>query len=205
LFKRTIRAAAVALAVTTLPTAILAQQRQPTPQRTSVPRAQPAAPALTPAQREMQGWYTELMQIGGRLQQAQVKAMQDPQLRAAQEQLGKDFRTAIERADPSLAGLEARAQAMEAEAQRAQQAGDQAKLAQLTQQAQGIQSKLMSAQQRALRDNPALAQRARTFEEQLRRRMVQVEPQTMSLVERGKELQGKLEAAARAQRGAARP
>ncbi|HEV2148828.1 MAG TPA: hypothetical protein VGR37_15595 [Longimicrobiaceae bacterium] len=203
--KRTIRAAAVALAVTALPTALLAQQRQPTPQRAAAPRASAPAPALTPAQREMQGWYAELMQIGGRLQAAQVKALQDPQLRAAQEQLGKDFKAAIERADPGLAGLEARAQAMEAQAQQAQQAGDEAKLMQLTQQAQQIQARLMNAQQRALRDNPALATRAKAFEEQLRRRMVQVEPQTMALVERGQALQSKLEAAVRAQEGGTRP
>jgi len=185
-----------------LPVGLMAQQ-QPQPQRTAAPRA--GAPALTPAQREAQGWYTELMQIGARLQAAQVKAMEDPQLKAAQEQLGKDFKEAIVKADPSLAGIDARAQAMEAEAQRAQQAGDQAKLARLTQEAQQIQLKVMTAQQRVLQENSALATRARNFEEQLRRKMVQVEPQTMSLVARGQELQGKLEQVARAQQGAARP
>ena len=203
MLKRTIRAAAVALAVTALPASLFAQ-RNPTPQRTSAPRA--TAPTLTAAQREMQGWYQELMQIGARLQTAQVKAMQDPQLRAAQEQLGRDLKAAVLKADPSLSGIEALAQVMEADALRAKQAGDQAKLMRLTQEAQQIQMKLMNAQQQALRSNPALAQRARSFEEQLRKGMVAVEPQTMALVERGKMLQQKLEQAARAQRGApARP
>lgn len=200
MFNRTIRAAAVALAVATLPAALSAQQRAPSAQRT----AAPAAPTLTAAQREAQGWYRELMQIGQRLQAAQVRAMQDPQLKAAQEQLGKDLKAAVVRADPSLANVDARARAMEAEARQAQQAGDRAKMARLTQEAQQIQMKVMSAQQRAMRDNPALATRARTFEEQLRRKMVQVEPQTMALVSRGQELQGKLAQATRAQ-GAARP
>lgn len=201
MLKRTIRAAAVALAVTMLPAGLFAQ-RNPTPQRTAAPRA---APALTEAQREMQGWYAELMQIGARLQTAQVKAMQDPQLRAAQEQLGKDLKAAILKADPALAGVDERARAMEADARRAQQAGDQAKLARLTREAQQIQMRVMSAQQQALKGNPALAQRARAFEERLRREMVEVEPQTMALVERGKELQTKLAQAMQAQQGAAKP
>lgn len=201
MFKSTIRAAAAALALTALPAGLLAQQRQPQPQRAAVPRA--AAPSA--AQREAQAWYAELMQIGARLQAAQVKAMEDPQLRAAQEQLGRDIKAAVVKVDPSLAGVDARAQAMEAEARRAQQAGDQAKLAQLTREAQQIQMKVMSAQQRALRENSALETRARSFEEQLRRRMVQVEPQTMALVARGQELQGKLQQAARAMQGGQRP
>lgn len=204
MFKRTIRAASVALAVSAVPAGLFAQQRQPQPQRTSAPRA--AAPALTAAQREAQGWYTELMQIGSRLQAAQVRAMQDPQLKSAQEQLGRDIKAAIVKADPSLANVDARARAMEAEAQRAQQAGDRARLTRLTQEAQQIQVKVMNAQQRALQSDPGLATRARSFEEQLRRKMVQVEPQTMALVARGQELQGKLAQAARAQQGGtARP
>lgn len=201
--KSTLRAAAVALALTALPAGLFAQQRQPQPQRTSAPRA--AAPAPGAAQREAQAWYAELMQIGQRLQAAQVKAMEDPQLRAGQEQLGRELKAAVVKADPGLAGVDARAQAMEAEARRAQQAGDQETLLRLGQEAQQIQIRVMNAQQRALRDNPALAARANGFEEQLRRRMVQVEPQTMALVARGQELQGRLEQAARAMQGAQRP
>lgn len=203
MLNRTLRAAAVALAVAALPASLAAQQRPPSAQRAAAPRA--AAPTLTAAQREAQGWYRELMQIGQRLQAAQLRAMQDPQLKTAQEQLGRDLKAAIVRADPTLANVDARARAMEAEARQAQQAGDQARMARLAQEAQQIQVKVMNAQQKALRDNPALATRARGFEEQLRRKMVQVEPQTMALVARGQELQGKLSQVARAQQGAARP
>lgn len=200
MLNRTIRAAAVALAVAVLPAALSAQQRPPSAQRAAAPRA--GAPTLTAAQREAQGWYRELMQIGQRLQAAQVRAMQDAQLKTAQEQLGRDFKAAMIRVDPTLANVDARARAMEAEAKQAQQAGDRARMARLTQEAQQIQVKVMNAQQRALRDNPALATRARSFEEQLRRKMVQVEPQTLALVSRGQELQGKLAQAGRAQQGA---
>jgi hypothetical protein len=198
LLNRTLRAAAVALSIAALPAALAAQQRAPSAQRA----AAPGTAALTPAQREAQGWYRELMQIGQRLQAAQVRAMQDPQLKTAQEQLGRDFKAAMIKVDPTLANVDARARAMEAEAKQAQQAGDRAKMARLTQEAQQIQVKVMNAQQRALRDNPALATRARSFEDQLRRKMVQVEPQTMALVSRGQELQGKLAQAGRAQQGA---
>ncbi len=198
MLNRTLRAAAVALSIAALPAALAAQQRAPSAQRA----AAPGTAALTPAQREAQGWYRELMQIGQRLQAAQVRAMQDPQLKTAQEQLGRDFKAAMIKVDPTLANVDARARAMEAEAKQAQQAGDRAKMARLTQEAQQIQVKVMNAQQRALRDNPALATRARSFEDQLRRKMVQVEPQTMALVSRGQELQGKLAQAGRAQQGA---
>ncbi len=200
MLNRTLRAAAVALAIAALPASLAAQQRPPSAQRAAAPRA--GAAALTPAQREAQGWYRELMQIGQRLQAAQVRAMADPQLKTAQEQLGRDFKAAMLKVDPTLANVDARARAMEAEAKQAQQAGDRARMARLTQEAQQIQVKVMNAQQRALRDNPALATRARSFEEQLRRKMVQVEPQTMALVSRGQELQGKLAQAGRAQGGA---
>jgi hypothetical protein len=155
----------------------------------------------------MQGWYVELQQIGARLQTAQAKAMQDPRLKSDQEALSRDLKAAVQKADPGLVGLESRVRSMEAEAQRAKQSGDQAKLLRLGQEAQQIQTRVMNAQNRVLREQPALTTRARAFEEQLRRKMIQVEPQTMALVERGKLLQGRLAAAARAQQqgSAARP
>ncbi|HEX2091830.1 MAG TPA: hypothetical protein VHG28_05475 [Longimicrobiaceae bacterium] len=183
--------------------ALAAAQQRPVPQRASQPSTlAPSRSAVTP---ETQAMYTELMQIGQRLQAAQARAMQDPQLRAAYELLGRDMKAAIERADPSLVGVEARARAMEAEARRAQQAGDQAKLARLMQDAQQIQVKLMSAQQRAIREQPALANRARSFEDQLRRKMIEVEPQTMALLERGKVLQARLVQVAQAQQRTGAP
>lgn len=202
-----IRASLVALTAAALPLGLSAQQRPAPRSAASRPAAMPSGgPTLTAAQREMQGWYVELMQIGQRLQAAQMKAMQDPQLRAEQEALGRDLKAAVVRADPSLADMETRARAMEAEAVRAKQAGDQAKLAKLAQDAQQIQVRLMNAQNRVMREQPALANRARAFEEKLRRKMIQVEPQTMALVERGKVLQTRLANAARAQQqGAARP
>lgn len=197
-----IRASLVALAAVALPLGLSAQQNP-----ASRPAAMPGrGPTLTAAQREMQAWYAELMQIGQRLQAAQIKAMQDPQLRAEQEALGRDLKAAVVRADPSLANLETRASAMEAEARRAQQAGDQAKLNRLAQDAQQIQVRLVNAQNRVMREQPALATRAKAFEEHLRRKMIQVEPQTMALVERGKLLQSRLAGAMQAQQqGAARP
>jgi len=202
-----IRASLIAAAAAALPLGLSAQ-RTPAP-RTAASRAAAMPPAsggptLTAAQREMQGWYMELMQIGQRLQNAQLRAMQDPQLRAEQEALGRDLKAAVVRVDPGLANLEPRARAMEAEALRAKQAGDQARLAKLIQDAQQIQVRLMNAQNRVMREQPALAARGKSFEEKLRRKMIQVEPQTMALVERGKVLQSRLATASRAQQQGAR-
>lgn len=187
-FRDLIRASLVLTALL-LPSVLEAQQRQ---------QARPVSAAPTAAQRQMQSWYTELQQIGARLQAAQMKAMQDPALAAAQQSLARDFKAAMLRADPGLAGLEKRAQVMEAEAQKAQKAGDQAKFAKLAREAQQIEVRLMNAQKKVMADE-AFTRRARGFEAALKQKMLQAEPKTMELVERGKVLQAQLQRAAAAQ------
>lgn len=184
-----IRAPLVVLALAVLPLSLSAQQRTATRQPQVRPTA--GAPALTAEQREMQAWYAELQQIGARLQAAHARAMQDPALRARQEALARDFRAAVLRVDPGLAGVEGRARTMEAEARRAQQAGDQASFMKLMEEARQIEIRIMNAQKKLLED-PAFAGRVRAFETELRKKMVEVEPQTPQLIARAELLQGKL-------------
>ena len=186
------RASLIVLAAAVVPAGLSAQQSRPGVQRTS------AAPTLTAAQREMQGWYQELQQIGARLQAAQVTALQDPKLRSAQASLASEFKTLMQKADPGLGAVEARAKAMEEEARRAQASRDQAKLMRLSEEARQIELRVVNAQKKVLQQ-PAFAAKAQAFENQMQKKMVEVEPQTMALIQRGKVLQSKLQQAMRAQ------
>ena len=191
MLQKLIRTSLLALALASVPAGLDAQQRNSTPQRA-------AAPALSAAQREMQGWYLELQQIGARLQAAQLKAIQDPRLRSMQEALARDFKAAMLRADPGLTGLEARARALEADARKAQQNRDEAAFRRLAEEARQIELRLMNAQKKVMQD-AAMRSRMQAFEQAMQRKMVEVEPQTPALIERGKVLQARLMQAAQAQ------
>lgn len=182
------RAFVIALTALALPAAAAAQQRAP---------AAPAQQAQNPSQQQMQQWMTELQQIHGKLEAIQAKAIQDPQLQAAQESLGTEIKTAMEKADPTLPESMQRVQALESEALKAQQAGDQAKLQQLAQEAQSIQARFMEAQAKAFQQ-PEIATRLEAFQTRLETRMVEVDPAASDLIQRFKELEGKLAAAMQA-------
>lgn len=186
------RAFAIALVTLALPAAAAAQQRAPAP-------ATSAQQAQAPNEQQMQQWMTELQQIHGKLEAIQAKAAEDPQLRAAQESLGTEIRTAMEKADPTLPTSMQRVQTLESEAVQAQQAGDQAKLEQLAREAQTIQARFMEAQAKAFQQ-PEIATRLEAFQTRLESRMVEVDPAASGLIQRFKELEGKLATAMQAPR-----
>jgi predicted nuclease with TOPRIM domain len=170
-----------------LPTALAAQQRSPAP---AAARQQAAAPN----QQQVQQWVTELRQLHQRLEQIQTKAAEDPQIQAAQNALGLELKAAMEKADPQLPARLQRLQALEAEAVKAQQSGDQAKLQQLIQEAQTIQNRFVEAQARVFQQ-PAMAAKVQAFQTRLEARMAQVDAQSPTLIRRFQELEGKLNAA----------
>lgn len=178
----------VAVAALTMAPALAgAQQKAPTPaQKPAVVAQQQQAP--TPQQQE---WISELQEIAGQLQNAQVKALQDSSLRSAQEELGTRIKTAMEKYDPGLVGVAQRVQTMEEEARKAQENGDDAKLQELTREAAQIQARFVKAQTEALKD-PALAKQAEAFEEQLKQKMLEIQPDAPTLFARFQELQAKL-------------
>jgi hypothetical protein len=176
------RAAALAVTVLAVPAALAAQQRQAS--------VRPPTPSAT-AEANARTWFNELQRISARLQAAHNRAMQDAPLRTAQETFMRDVKAAMQRQDPGLDALAARARQIQAEGVAAQQRGDRARLRELNRELSQIQARFMAAQQAVMRQ-PGLAQRARVLEEQLHSRMVQVEPETDQLIERGKELQLRL-------------
>ncbi|CAN5272023.1 hypothetical protein BH20GEM2_BH20GEM2_13460 [soil metagenome] len=163
-----------------------AQQKPAVPSQNTVAVAEQKSP--TPQQQE---WISELQKIAGQLQATQVKALQDSSLRSAQEGLGTDIKTAMEKYDPGLVGVAQRVQTMEEEARKAQENGDQAKLQELTREAAQIQARFVKAQTEALKD-PALASRAQAFEERLKNKMLEIQPDAPTLFARFRELQTKL-------------
>ncbi|MDQ3521390.1 MAG: penicillin-binding transpeptidase domain-containing protein, partial [Gemmatimonadota bacterium] len=177
------RASFVALATLLLPLGLAAQQR---------PVAQQRAAAPTPAQQQAQGWYMELQGIQMQLGPAIAQAMRDPKIQAAQQALGAAIQAALNKADPGLAALEPRMKALEAEAAKAQQAGDRAKLQKLMQDAAPIQQRLMRAQQ-VVFNQPAVMSRANAFESQLQAKLIQVDPKNGPLIQRSKQLQTQLQ------------
>ncbi len=173
----------VALATLVLPSTLFAQQ--------------PPAPALQ-NQQQLETWFVELQQIGVQLGQIQAKALEDPALQAAQESLGTEVKTAMDRVDPGLSASVDRVAALEQEAVQAQQAGDHAKIEQLARELQQIQVRFITAQNQALQE-PALAAKVEAFQTRLERRMIEIDPQSRQLIDRLRELEGKLQAASQGQ------
>jgi chromosome segregation ATPase len=159
------------------------------------------APALLVAQEptpvppqpagEAQSWIMELQQIQAQLAPIQEQALQDSAIRAEQEALSADVRTAMEEVDPTLREQTARVEQLATEAQAAQAAGDQSRLLELSAEAQEIQERFAAAQVQVLQQ-PELASRVEAFQARLQGRMIEIEPEAEALIGRFDELQRRL-------------
>ena len=189
----------LAFAIVSLPAALFAQAPRPTVARTS-------APAAAPTREQARAMMSELQVIAARLQTIHSQAMSSGNLAATQTTLMRDIKAAMERQDPQLPRLADRVKAMENEAAAAQSRNDAARTRALAQEFTTIQQRFMRAQQ-AVMQQPAIAQRARAFDDRLHRQMVAVDPQTDQLLARSRQLQATLQRAVRAQQpaGARRP
>jgi hypothetical protein len=151
----------------------------------------PGAATARATAENVQAWFGEIGQIHEQLEEIQVRALQDPELSAAQAELGEQIKQAMEQADPALAQKLARMETMEQEAAAAQQAGNTAKLLELGAEAEGIQRQFLAAQEKAL-EQPAIAARVTAFQQRLERKMSEVNPDTQKLIARFRELEAKL-------------
>jgi predicted nuclease with TOPRIM domain len=179
------RALLIALVGLALPATLNAQQRAASP----LQQQQQAGPS----EQQVQGWVNELRELHGKLEAIQLRAMQDPQLQSAEAQLGEEIKAAMEKADPQLPAMMQRMSVLEAEAVKAQQSGDRAKLQQLTQEARGLQVRFMETQNRVFQQ-PAMATKLRAYQQRLETRMMQIDPQAPTLIERFQELEGRVSA-----------
>jgi hypothetical protein len=151
----------------------------------------PGAATARATAENVQAWFGELGEIHEQLEEIQVKALQDPELSAAQAELGEQIKQAMEQADPMLAEKLARMETMEQEAAAAQQTGNTAKLMELGAEAEGIQRQFLAAQEKAL-EQPAIAARVTAFQQHLERKMSEVNPDTQKLIARFRELEARL-------------
>lgn len=159
---------------------LAAQEQQPVPQQQ----------APSPEQQQL---MAEARQIQTRLAQVQTEVLADPELKERQEEIGSRIETAMIEADPGLEDSMARVQELQQQMAQAQQAGNTAQLQQMVAEARQIESRYQQAQAQALED-PDLAQSVEAFNERVRERMLEVEPETEQLIERLQTLQQQLQA-----------
>jgi chromosome segregation ATPase len=185
---RSFRTGLLALALVAAPLVLAAQQspatRQPTPQQ----------------QQQLQAWATELQQIGERVMNVQMRVLQDPAISTRHQALGAEIEAAVVKHDASLASLPERVQQLEAQMRDAYEKRDEARFQQLQQQGQQLEARFIRARAAALAE-PGLAGRMQAFQTELERRMLQIEPELPKLMERGRELQTRLQAAMGGQPG----
>lgn len=140
---------------------------------------------------ETQSLIAEVQQIQARLAPIQEQALQDSAIRAEQEALGVEVRSAMVQIDPTLGEQITRMEQLATEAEAAQAAGDQARLLQLSAEAQEIQQRLAEAQIQAMQ-RPEIAARVEAFQARLQGRMIEIEPEAEALIRRFEELQRRL-------------
>ena len=190
----------LAFALVALPAVLSAQAAA----RPGVTRA--SVPAATPTREQARAMMTELQTIATRLQNIHSRAMRTGDLAATQTTLMRDIKTAMERQDPGLPALADRVKALETEARTAQERKDTPRVQAIAREFATIQSRFMRAQQ-AVMKQPAIAARARAFDDRLHRQMLAADPQTDQLLARSRQLQASLQRAAAAAQpaGARRP
>ena len=162
-------------------------------------QAQAAPEAALRNAAEVESWFGELDELHGQLEEIQTRALADPQIGAAQNELGARIKLAMERLDPALQKGLTRMDAMEAEVTAARRRGDAATLQQLGAEAEQIQRRFVTAQERTLQQ-PEIASLVAAFQQKLERKMLELSPQSERLVARFRELEAKL--ASQAQDGA---
>jgi hypothetical protein len=184
------RAAALAAAVSIMPLAAAAQVR---PMSTEVPGTHSMAPRDA-ARESVINWYGELQGISARLQGVHDRALEDPELQRARDQLMLAVQRAMDAADPELPRLAARVQAMASEVDAARRRGETGRLPALERELAQIQARLMRVRTAVL-SQPDIARQAHAYEERLRRRMIQIEPLTESFLARSDQLQRLIQSA----------
>ena len=187
--KLILQRATLALVLLAVPTALAGQQQ-------SADTLAPASPAPEQPSPEVQGWLMEMQQLQQQLGPIQTQALEDSALLVSQQELGNEIKAAVEAADPGLNQRIEQLQGAEAELAAAQQSGDSTKLQALAQEALEVQQRFIAAQQQALQQ-PQITAKVEAFQTELEQKMIEVDPEAAVLIQRFRELEGKLEAAMR--------
>jgi len=133
---------------------------------------------------------SELQQIHQRLQPVHQEAMQDPAISAQFTQIQGAVEGAMREGSP---GLFERIEKVQADVQAAQDAGDTQRLQTIAMESQGLQMEAQAAEAAAV-SRPAIQEQIQSFEQDLRQRMISIDPEAGDLLDRSKELQDELRA-----------
>lgn len=157
----------------------LAAQAEPAAQAAGTAEAAAAQPAPP----------SELQQVTARLGQIQQRAMQDPQIQSASQELNATIQAAMGRLDANYATMAERAVTLKADVAAAQAAEDNARLHELAAEAKELQAGIAAARDKAMAD-PEVKEKVEAFKVRLFEKMVELDPEAQTLVQRLTELNG---------------
>lgn len=140
---------------------------------------------------EAQELISELQRLQAQLQPIQQEAFEDPAIQAAQQALAADVQEAMAVVDPATPERMERLEALVAQAQVAQAEQDAAAMNEIVTEARGIEEQLQATQQAAI-ESAEIAPLLEAFEAQLLERMMEVDPNVESLIDRARELDARL-------------
>lgn len=142
---------------------------------------------------EAQELITELQQLQAQLQPIQQQVLQDPEIQTAQQTLAADIQEAMAEMDPSTPERLERLQELMTQAQAAQEEQDATAMGEIVAEARALEEQLQAAQAAAI-ESPEIAPRVEEFEARILEKMVEVDPEAESMIERAQELDAKLAA-----------
>lgn len=150
--------------------------------------AQQTQPPASSTERSSEQIQAELMTIQQELSAIEDRAMQDPQLVKQRTELEAELERALNAADPEYSKKVERMEALvqEIHAKSEADAGEE-ELMPLVMEGQQLQQDLQAAQAQVL-ESAAMTQRIERFHEQVKVKMIEIEPRTDGLIDRADRL-----------------
>lgn len=140
---------------------------------------------------EAQQLMVELQQIQTQLQPVQQQVMQDPAIQQAQQAIGQRMQTAMLEADPTLPQHMTRLQELQGEAQAAQSAQDQERMAAIVAEARQLEMRIQGVQRQVMQQ-PEMEAELNSFQSTLEEKMLAADPEVAPLIDRYKEINEEL-------------
>lgn len=138
---------------------------------------------------EMMERLMEVQELQQRLGPIEQEAMQDPELTAQLENIQEQVDTAMRAENAELFD---RLDELEAEFMEAQEAGNQERAQEISEEAQGMQAELQQIQQQVLEDSDIQSE-IEDFEDARRARMLEIDPEAGELMDRIDEIMEELD------------
>lgn len=145
---------------------------------------------------QVQEWIAEIQELSAQLGPLQQQAREDAEIKQEEERVTTIVRDAMIAADPANGQRLDRFETIIAEARAAQEAGDTAKIAELTSEAQQLQPQVQAAHEEALAQ-PEVETQIDAFNDKLQAKMVEMDPNAKESVERLNELNRRVSEALR--------